>query len=645
MGITYKGISQRTYTTGPEVNRGGEGIVFEVEGQAHLVLKVYFEKISSEKVEKLKFMVSMNSENLQRIAAWPKDVVFDSRNLVCGFVMKRLDRYVPMHKLFSPMDRKVLFPDKGYNFIVHVCKNLVLAFCQLHESKIIAGDVNEGNLLVNENGLVAFIDCDSFQIVQNGKYHFCEVGVPRYTPPELLNLSSFDRVIRTTNTDIFSMAILIFQLLFLGRHPFAGKPASNEELDEENAIRKMQFAYSLENHSKKLLPPPNSFDFKSLSVGLSKLFHRAFEQIVNRPPAIEWVDELSRFGQSLIICGQSKIHSYPNKLSSCPWCAFSKNAGIVFFLDDVYVSTGNLEGLEKFVNGFRIPDLKIKSLIPDDKFKTEAPIVDEKYIRYGKFQKQIPIPLVVISILCAFYSVWSIVVGVLIFVVLEYVAPLSRRIHKENNRLREEFITISNEIERLTVLYNNFGERNSFLTMVQKYNEHLTTLKTLPDKFNNAKKDLEQKLYSASINEYMSRTFIKNVKISGFGNAKVEMLSDSGIHTAQDINKLQRIKVIGIGPKNIQILQAWQRQVASTYVYRPDTHKLKAEMAMVNQRINAEKVQLESHIRSQFQSLNTRKKIIEEECNRLADKINLLKPSFLQAEAEYKIFKNLLILT
>lgn len=638
-------MSQRIYTTGREVNRGGEGIVFDVEGQANLVLKVYLENITAEKLDKLKFMVAMNSENLQRIAAWPIDVVFDSRNQACGFVMKKLDRFVPMHKLFSPMDRKVLFPNKGYNFIVHVCKNLVLAFCQLHESKIVAGDVNEGNLLVNENGLVAFIDCDSFQVVQNGKYHFCEVGVPRYTPPELLNLSSFDRVIRTSNTDIFSMAILIFQLLFLGRHPFAGKPASNEELDEENAIRKMQFAYSLDNHSKRLLPPPNSLDFKSLSVGLSSLFHRTFEQTVNRPRAIEWVDELSRFGQSLIICNQSKLHSYPSKLSSCPWCAFSKNSGIVFFLDDVYVSTGNLEGLEQFVNGFTIPDLKIKGLIPDDKFKIEAPIVDEKYITYGKFQKQIPSPLIVISVFCAFYSVWSIVVGLFLFIILEYVAPLSRRIHKENNRLREEFTAVSKEMERLTSLYNNDGDRKVFLTMLPKYNECLTALKNLPDKFNTARKEIEQNMFSASINEYLSRIYIKKVKISGFGNAKVEMLSDSGIHTAQDINKLQRIKVIGIGPKNIQILQAWQRQVASTYVYRPDTQRLKAEIAAVNQRINAEKVQLESHIRSQFQSLNSRRKLIEEEYNKLADQINSLRPAFLQAEAEYKVFKKLLILT
>lgn len=133
--------------------------------------------------------------------------------------MKKLVAFVPLHMLFSPMDRKKVFPDKGYNFLIHVARNLATAFHQVHQLGIIAGDVNEANVLVSKTGMVALIDCDSFQIKNGNRYHFCEVGIPRYTPPELLERGSFDQVVRTENTDSFSLATLIFQLLFLGRAP------------------------------------------------------------------------------------------------------------------------------------------------------------------------------------------------------------------------------------------------------------------------------------------------------------------------------------------------------------------------------------------------------------------------------------------
>jgi hypothetical protein len=41
----------------------------------------------------------------------------------------------------------------------------------------------------------------------------------------------------------------------LGRHPFAGKHKLAGDFDEETAIRKKEFAYSLENPKKKLNPP------------------------------------------------------------------------------------------------------------------------------------------------------------------------------------------------------------------------------------------------------------------------------------------------------------------------------------------------------------------------------------------------------
>jgi DNA-binding helix-hairpin-helix protein with protein kinase domain len=174
----------------------------------------------------------------------------------------------------QPHGPQKMFPDKGYNFLVHVARNLATAFLKLHEAGLVVGDVNEGNILVNSSGLIAFIDCDSFQVQGPKGYYFCEVGVPRYTPPELLKHGSFERTARTANTDSFSMAVLIFQLLFLGRHPFAGKQRTAGDLDEETAIRQKQFAYSLSDKRKKLTPPNDSFSITNLNEDIVGLFHR-----------------------------------------------------------------------------------------------------------------------------------------------------------------------------------------------------------------------------------------------------------------------------------------------------------------------------------------------------------------------------------
>jgi DNA-binding helix-hairpin-helix protein with protein kinase domain len=213
--MVWQGQHSEQYIISRELGRGGEGAVYELKSHRDLVLKEYNHPLSTEKIAKLQQMVAMRNASIEAYAAWPTDLVTNDRGAISGFVMRKLNGYLPLHSVFNPMDRKKLFPDKGYNFLIHVARNLATAFHKLHEAGLVVGDVNEGNILVNSNGLVAFIDCDSFQVRGANDYFFCEVGVPRYTPPELLKKSSFHNVVRTTNTDSFSLAILIFQLLFL----------------------------------------------------------------------------------------------------------------------------------------------------------------------------------------------------------------------------------------------------------------------------------------------------------------------------------------------------------------------------------------------------------------------------------------------
>ena len=70
------------------------------------------------------------------------------------------------------------------------------------------------------------------------------------------------------NHDRFGLAILIFHLLFVGRHPFAGRYRGAGDLSIEKAIAERRFAFS-KNRSETLVdPPPASLLLDDLPPGV-----------------------------------------------------------------------------------------------------------------------------------------------------------------------------------------------------------------------------------------------------------------------------------------------------------------------------------------------------------------------------------------
>ncbi|NJM53317.1 MAG: hypothetical protein HC846_07920, partial [Blastocatellia bacterium] len=60
--------------------------------------------------------------------------------------------------------------------------------------------------------------------------------------PELQGID-LSEVEREKKHDNFGLAVIIFQLLFLGRHPFAGNYLGDEDKSLEDCIREYRFAY------------------------------------------------------------------------------------------------------------------------------------------------------------------------------------------------------------------------------------------------------------------------------------------------------------------------------------------------------------------------------------------------------------------
>jgi DNA-binding helix-hairpin-helix protein with protein kinase domain len=637
----YKG-QKNTYTVLGELGKGGEGTVYDLFGNSTQVLKIYTEPLTAQKLRKLNLMAGMLNAEIEAYAAWPADVVVDSYNKPAGFVMKKLVDYYPLHMLFSPMDRKKIFPDKGYNFLVHVARNLAGAFQSLHNAGLVVGDVNEGNILVNAKGMMAFIDCDSFQVKDGDSYHFCEVGVPRYTPPELLANSTFENVVRTVNTDSFSMAILIFQLLFLGRHPFAGKNNTNEEIDEETAIKQHLFAFSLRNKNNKLSPPNDSISLSYLNTGLAELFQNAFERNESRPSPHVWIKELDVYLKSMVTCANTKLHTYPSTLKECIWCAFKERRNILYFFDDSYLQNNQLlQDIDKFVNGFKIEKIQFKKIdissLPAA--SVSAVPVENKYTKYKKYQNITLAGVMALGVAMWYFSVWYILVGIVAAGILNDLLPWKRNIKKELEKRKDEYTTLQSRFYASIEEHNQPAEFKAYGDASRKLASVIEQFKNLPNDIQTKKREAEERLYNQQLQIFLSRFYVRDHNIPNFGDARKKLLYNNGILNAADISKLHNTKIQGIGPAYMQVLLSWQRQVSSTFVYMPDNELLNRQFAIITAGIDAEKKNLENSIRGEFQSFQFIKQSILNKQAILRKQAETLHVKVAQAEADYDAFK------
>ncbi len=331
---TSKGTSVEV---GRELGKGGEGSVFDVLNRGNQVAKLYHKAPAPKKQSKLSFMASNAGAQLLEYVAWPQETLHLSRGgPVVGFLMPKVSGKDPVHMVYSPAHRRQDYPRAAWDFLLYVARNIAASFETLHAHGHIVGDVNQNSFMVGRDSKVILIDSDSFQVNARGTIHYCEVGVSHFTPPELQSLSPFDGFTRTANHDNFGLALLIFHILFGGRHPYSGVPLRNGVGDALEAdIKNFRYAYARDNQSRGFSPPPRSIPVSILPDTIESMFHLAFTErgtSGDRPTAQQWLSSLDNLRSRLTKCTTSGMHLYPNHLGSCPWCALEKQ-GVAYFID------------------------------------------------------------------------------------------------------------------------------------------------------------------------------------------------------------------------------------------------------------------------------------------------------------------------
>lgn len=333
----------RALQLGPEIARGGEGAVFRIRSGQSGIAKLYFSDSSKtsfgpppkEQQSKLKAAIETTNSELRAVAAWPeKTVRLRNGREVFGFLMPDFGDLDKIHLLYRPQDRKQLFPQLTWNSLILIAASLSEAVATIHRHGHVIGDINESNMLVSKSGDVKLIDCDSFQIRCRGQDFPCNVGVELYQPPELQG-KSLNGKIRSVEHDSFGLAVMVFTLLFMGRHPFAGVWLDKAEVTIDRAIKEHRFAFSHTASRRNVAPPPIALSLDHVSPELASMFERAFAQPVNgqysRPSASDWGEALRQFSTQLSTCPKNKFHVVPQHLMSCPWCELLTQKNVDFF--------------------------------------------------------------------------------------------------------------------------------------------------------------------------------------------------------------------------------------------------------------------------------------------------------------------------
>jgi hypothetical protein len=317
---------------------GGEGCIYPLPQEPLLLAKIYHHP-DLERGRKLALMVARPLEDPtvgqgHVSVAWPMDLLRDKdrRGQVVGFLMRRVSDMFPVVNFYNPSGRRQACPLFNWYYLHQTARNLAAAFAAVHRRDSLVADVNGRNILVSQRALVTLVDTDSFQVrdPESGRIFRCPVGTAEYTPPELQghDLSTVDRNLQH---DSFGLAVILFQLLMEGTHPFAGAYLGRGDAPPyEERIRVGHFPYASRNHIP-YRPMPVAPPLGILHPVLQHMFVRCFEDGYKDPPtrpdAPSWQSALEEAAASMITCRANEQHRYGKHLASCPWCERTRQLG------------------------------------------------------------------------------------------------------------------------------------------------------------------------------------------------------------------------------------------------------------------------------------------------------------------------------
>lgn len=353
-------INGKEYLLAERLGGGLEGYVYNVTGYPGYVIKIINdEKMSqgqrNQVYEHLKWLRDLGARNkkIRQCMTVPKALLDD----YLGYIMIKASEHDSLKKYITVPDEPGVFDEwyvKNYTFKkrYQIIVNLFRALREIHLSGLIFTDLSPNNIMVhNKENQIVFIDTDNTR--RRSDMYQGVLGTPGYMAPEVYRtpdaelakaynidtglLSNCGRL--TTETDIFSAAVMAFQLLTL-QHPFIGDEIEEGTPEDEEKALEIKTDYIFKEGTTNTSTYGLTTRFEDITTAeIRTLFKRAFDVGRDnpslRPTAEEFLEAFQNALDSIVVCphcGFSKLYK-ANQSNNCINCGaeFDRKALIIVY--------------------------------------------------------------------------------------------------------------------------------------------------------------------------------------------------------------------------------------------------------------------------------------------------------------------------
>lgn len=284
---------------------GGQGEVYEADLDGNRVaLKWYYPHyLHHDQTIKERLTAAIDKGAPNDKFLWPESLVTASGISTFGYLMPL--RPPEYKSLFDLMSRKI---DPKFRVLANAGAQLADSFLQLHSKGLCYCDISFGNVFFNpDTGNILICDNDNVDI--NGAGKTAILGTPSFMAPEVVR----EETSPNTQTDLFSLAVLLFYMLMM-HHPLEGKKEAEIKCLDMPARRKLYgtepvFIFDPNDNSNQPIPgyQDNAIEYwKIYPKFLQELFTEAFTKGLIDPQKrvreSQWRQTMIRLGDSIVLC-------------------------------------------------------------------------------------------------------------------------------------------------------------------------------------------------------------------------------------------------------------------------------------------------------------------------------------------------------
>jgi DNA-binding helix-hairpin-helix protein with protein kinase domain len=455
--------------------------------------------------------------------------------------------------------------------------------------------------------------------------------------------------VRTANHDAFGLAVLIFQLLFMGRHPFSGSYLGPGEMALERGIQELRFAYGSRAGERQMKRPPGTLALCAASQPVASLFEHAFSpegvSAGHRPRPHEWVSALSGLSKGLKQCSRNTAHYFVNGSASCPWCEIEAQTGTVLFIPFLVTGTGPMPTAFD-LNGIWAQIAAIQSPGPAPALPSRASLrakpSQRAIVCRRERRKRWAAAVGFIGIAVTGVVALQVDGSVAPWLIMGAIALGVKIARSGSHAFRQE---AQNTLREAQARWQSVEQRwradaggDKFAAKLRELEANKSQYQSLPSLRLQKLRQLEANVRERQLHRFLDRHKIYNADISGVGPGRKAILQSYGIETAADITSASIMAVPGFGPSLTSRLLDWRRLVERRFTFDPSRGVDPSDLAALDREINALRLKTEQELSAGLGQLRQIQQQVISIRRALWNTVEGAANALSQAEADVRVF-------